>query len=139
MLFETLRSKLKESDDDDLSYSELLLFRSLIKVSNEARSMVPLPVIGKGGDYIKSFGQLTTAFREGETLWNTAENALFYMNYSLTGNDYSYERGFYQRDTPYFEEGDAKVIKNLHDLLGISNITDIFEPYQAAKTAVKNR
>jgi len=139
MLFETLRSKLKESDEDDLSYAELLLFRSLIKVSNEARSMVPLPVIGKGGDYIKSFGQLTTAFREGETLWNTAENALFYMNYSLTGDDYSYERGFYQRDTPYFEEGDAKVIKNLHDLLGISNITDIFEPYQAAKTAVKNR
>ena len=139
ILFETLRSKIMDGDDDDLSYTELMLLRSVIKVTNEARSMVPVPIIGKPGDYIRSFGQFTSAFKEGETLWNMAENAFFYADYTFTGNTYSYERGFYQRDTDKFLEGDPKIMKNLYDLLGISNIIDIFEPYQAAKTAVKNR
>lgn len=139
MLYQALRDMLRDSDDDELSYAELMTIRSLVKVTNESRSLVPLPIIGKPADYIDQFGQFTTALREGETLWNLSENALWYVDYSLTGSEHAYERGFYQRDAGRFEEGDAKIMKNLNDLLSISNIQDVIDPQLAAKKAVVNK
>jgi hypothetical protein len=139
MLYQTLRSMLYDGDEEDFTYAELSLMRSLVKVSNESRSMVPMFVIGKPGDYIDNFGSFTSAFREGKTLWDLGNNAFFWADYHVTGSDFAYERGFYQRATPRFEEGDAKVLKNLYDLTGISNIVDTFSPYEAAKTQLKQK
>jgi hypothetical protein len=139
MLYNALRASLYDSDDDDLSYAELMMMRSLVKMSNETRSMIPFPVVGKPGDYIDNFGQFTSAFREGKTLWDGIEHGLYYVDYQLTGHDYAYQKGFYQRDTPRFDKGDAKVWKNLSDLTGYSNIVDVISPYEAAKSALKNK
>ncbi len=137
MLYQTLRSALYDGDEEDFTYAELSMMRALVKVSNESRSMVPLFVVGKPGDYIDNFGSFTSAFREGKTIWELGNNAFFWANYHTTGSMFAYERGFYQRDTARFEEGDAKVLKNLYDLTGWSNVVDTFEPYEAAKANLK--
>jgi len=139
MLYQALRTMIQESDDDDLSYAELMLIRSLVKVTNESRSLVPAPIFGKPGDYVDNFGQFTTAFREGKTLWSLSENAIWYADYAVTGSTFAYERGFYQRDAGRYEEGDAKILKNLNDLSSISNIQDVFDPRLAAEKAVVNK
>jgi len=138
-LYNVLRAMLYESDEDDLSYAELMLMRSLVKVSNETRSMVPMFVIGKPGDYIDNFGQFTSALKEGKTAWNLGEHAFWYADYQVTGTDFAYERGFYLRDTPRFESGDAKVMKDFSDLFGLSNMKDVFSPYEAAKTSLQKK
>jgi len=135
-LYQMLRASLYDDDEEDLTYAELMMFRALVKVSNESRSMTPVPVVGKPGDYIEQFGTFTTAFREGETVWNLVQNALFYASYQTTGSDFAYERGFYQRDTDRYEEGDPKIWKNVSDLTGFSNISDVMSA-EGALTAAK--
>jgi hypothetical protein len=138
LLYQFLRSAVMDSDDDDLSTAELMAIRALVKTTNETRSMVIIPVIGTGDDYITQLGTFTTAFKEGQTVWKLFENSFYYSSYELTGAEFAYERGYYQRDTDRYEEGDAKVLKNLHDLSGWSNFEDAFtEQRAAAKRAVK--
>jgi len=138
-LYWTLRASLNDSDEDDLSYAELMLMRSLVKVSNETRSLIPFPVIGKPEDYIDTFSSYTSAFKEGKILWDIAKHSWWYFNYELTGSEFAYERGFYQNDTPRFEAGTPKVVKNFSDIAGWSNIVDVFSPYEAAKTSLKSK
>lgn len=137
MLYQALRTMIMDDDDEDLNYIELSLFRSLVKVSNESRSMVPLPVIGKPGDYIDNFSQLTSAFKEGKTIWDLSENSFWALDYAVTGSEFAYERGFYQRDTDRWMEGDPKLYKNVSDLFAVSNIVDVIKPREAAERAVK--
>jgi hypothetical protein len=139
MLYQALRSALYDGDEDDYNYLELSMMRTLVKVSNESRSMVPMIIVGKPGDYIDNFGSLTSAFREGKTVWDLGTNGFWYVDYQLTGSTHAFERGFYQRDTDRFEEGDAKVTKNFYDLTGISNIIDTYYPYEAAKRQLKQK
>jgi hypothetical protein len=142
MLYQALRSSLKESDEEDLSYFELMMIRTMVKVSNESRSLVPAPIIGKPNDYIDNFGQLTTAFKEGKTVWDLVQNAMYYSSYELTGSEYSYERGYYQRDTDRYMEGDPKLWKNVSDLSSWSNIKDVISTegaYDAAKRATAQK
>jgi hypothetical protein len=138
-LYWTLRSMLNDSDDDDLSYAELMLMRSLVKMTNETRSLVPAPIIGKPEDYIDTFSSYTSAFKEGKTLWNIGKHSLYYFDYQLTGNEGAYERGFYQKDTDRFESGDAKLYKDFSDISGYSNMVDVASPYEAAKNALKSK
>lgn len=138
-LYWTLRSILNDSDEDDLSYSELMLMRSLVKMTNETRSLIPAPIIGKPEDYIDTFSSYTSAFKEGKTLWNVSKHSLYYFDYQLTGNEAAYERGFYQRDTDRFDAGDAKLYKDLSDLSSYSNMVDVVSPYEAAKNALKSK
>lgn len=137
-LYYVLRAALWEKDDDEeLTWTELQLYRALVKATNETRSMIPVPHVGKPQDYITTFGQFTTAFKEGETIINLANNAYYFTDYSLTGDEKSYELGYYKQNTIYFEEGDPKVLKNLYDLLGISNVIDTFDPEPRAKEMTK--
>ena len=138
-LYWTLRATLKENDEDDLSYSELMMMRSLVKMTNETRSLVPVPIWGKPEDYIDTFSSYTSAFKEGKTLWDIAKHSLYYFDYQLTGDEGSYELGFYQNDTPRFESGTPKLHKDLSDISGYSNMVDVFSPYEAAKSALKSK
>lgn len=142
LTYEALRAALYNGDDDDLSYSELMLMRSLVKVTNESRSLVPLPIVGKASDYIDNFSQLTSALKEGKTLWSLGENALWYTGYNLFDSEFAYERGFYQRATDMYEAGDPKVLKNFSDLTGLSNIQDQMSreaALNAAKRVTRNK
>ena len=139
MMYEVIRSIVMSSDDDDLSYAELVLLKSLVKVSNESRSLVPAPVVGKTADYIDNFGQFTNAFKEGKTFVQLMDHSLFYLMYHTTGSDFAYERGFYQRKAGRYEKGDAKVFKNLSDLSGWSNIVGSFNPYLELKQSVTQK
>jgi hypothetical protein len=142
MMYQALRSSLKNNDEDDLSYAELMMIRTLVKVSNESRSLVPAPIIGKPNDYIDNFGQFTTAFKEGKTVWDLVQNAMYYADYETTGSDFAYERGYYQRDTDRYMEGDPKLWKNVSDLSSWSNIKDVMSTegaYDAAKRATAQK
>jgi hypothetical protein len=136
MIYEGIRALVMSSDDDDLSYTELMLLKSLVKVSNESRSLTPLPVAGKMGDYIDNFGQFTSAFKEGKTLVQLADHSLFFLAYNVTDSPFAYERGYYMRDSGRWEKGDPKVLKNLSDLSGWSNIVGSYDPYKDLKQAV---
>ena len=138
-LYYILRASLYDNDDDDLTWAELQLYRALIKTTNETRSMIPLLPIGKPQDYVDNFGQFTTAFKEGKELFKLAENGFYYMDYTLTGDEQAYDLAFYKNKTIYFEEGDPKVLKNLYDLTGISNIIDMIDPYPRAKQQAQQK
>jgi hypothetical protein len=138
-LFLTLRGVIKDNDEDDLSYAELMMMRSLVKMTNETRSLVPVPIWGKPEDYIDTFSSYTSAFKEGKTMWDIAKHSLWYANYQVTGSEHAYEVGFYQKDTDRFQEGDAKLFKDLHDISGLSNIVDVWSPYEAAKRSLKSK
>lgn len=138
-LFQLLRASLYDDDGEDLTWMELQLYRALIKTSNETRSMIPVPNIGKPADYIDTFGQYTTAFKEGKELVKLMENTAYYTHYKLTGDAESYDLGFYKQNTIYFQEGDPKVLKSLYDLTGISNIIDMIDPYPRAKQQAQQK
>jgi hypothetical protein len=137
MLYQALRNMIMDDDSEELTFVELSLARSLVKVSNESRSMIPLPIIGKPGDYIDNFAQLTSALKEGKTLWNLSEDAFWSIMYTTTGSEHAYERAFYQRDTDRWQEGDPRLYKSVADLLAWSNIVDAVQPREAAERAVK--
>jgi hypothetical protein len=138
-LYMILRAMIYDEDRDDLSWGELQLYRALIKTTNETRSMVPVPIVGKPLDYIDQFGQFTTAFKEVKTMGSLMTNGLWYINYNLTGDEGAYENGFYQRNAGHQQKGDAKVIKNFQDITGFSNIVDMYDPYFRAKEQAKQK
>lgn len=129
LLYDMIRDMVLSSDEDDLSWLEMILMRTMIKVTNETRSVVPLPIIGKPEDYVDIFTNFTTATREFKTAFNGAKN-LIYAVYGL-------EDGFYQRDQGYFERGDAKVWKQVHEIFGIDNFYNLENPYYKLKESIK--
>lgn len=136
ILYEGIRALVMSSDEDDLSYAEMMLLKSFVKVTNESRSLAPVPVVGKVGDYIDNFGQFTNVFKEAKTLSQLADHSLFYLAYNVTGSQFAYERGYYLRDSGRYEKGDPKVLKNLSDLTGWSNIVGSYDPYKDLRQAV---
>lgn len=147
-LYQAIRAYAKAHADDDkdktglegmLTTGEYWMLGALIKVTNESRSLVPVPVIGKIDDYITNFGQLTSAFKEATTLAHLAENFIWYTGNELFDSPFAYERGYYQRATDRWEGGSPKMYKNLYDLTGLSNIEDTWDPVTSVKRNIRNK
>ena len=140
MLYSYLRG-LAYSDDDDeteLNWTQMQIMRIFAKVIAESRSMIPIPKIGNVDTYIDSFSNFTTVFREGKTVWKLAENSLSLLEYEIFGDAYA-EDALYQKKYGMYEEGDAKALKNFHDLIGYDNMVGVFSPEYKLKEQFKNK
>ena len=136
MAYAVARSLIYSGDDDDdkeLTWAQMQSLRVLVKVSNEARSLTPIPHIGKIDDYITNFSTFTTAFSEGKNLAKLVENLIYYTGYEVFDSQYMYELGYYQRREGRYEAGQPKFYKGITKLTGIENIQDIFDPQYALK------
>jgi hypothetical protein len=122
-----------DDDDKELTWAQMQSLRVLVKVSNEARSLTPIPHFGKMDDYITNFSTFTTAFSEGKNLVKLVENLGYYTGYELFDSEYMYDLGYYQRREGRYEKGDPKFFKGISKLTGIENIQDIFSPEYALK------
>jgi hypothetical protein len=132
-------------DDDDkkavdrLSWAEMQSLRVMAKVSNESRSMLYFPLIGKGDDFIKNFSTLTSAFNEGAVVFDAFENLVYYIGYEWFDSEFAYEMGYYQKKTFRYDEGTAKFIANLNKLTPLENVHDFIDPKAALKTAYQKK
>jgi hypothetical protein len=140
MLYQFLRSKVYSDDDDEseLNWMEMQILRTFAKVTNESRSMIPVPKIGNVDTYIDSFSNFTTVFKEGKTMWKLLENSMSLMAYEMLGEEYA-ENALYQKTYGMYEEGDAKAMKNFHDLIGYDNIIGVISPEYKLKEQYKNK
>lgn len=139
-LYNYLRG-LAYSDDDDeteLNWMQMQIMRTFAKVINESRSMVPVPKIGSVDTYIDSFSNFTSVFKEGKTVWKLIDNSLSLLGYEIFGDSFE-EDAFYQKAYGMYEAGDAKALKNFHDLIGYDNIVGIFNPEYKLKEQFKNK
>ena len=133
---------LRFGDDDErkeLSWAEMQGMRLIAKVTNESRSMVYVPYIGKGDEFINNFGTFTSAFNEGKTVFKLAENFGYAMSYELFDSEYAHTKGYYQKDAFRYEKGDPKVMANFLALTGVENILDVINPeFAVAKQFIKS-
>lgn len=139
--YTTLRS-LRYGDDDEkkeLTWAQMQAMRVLAKVSNESRSMVYVPYIGRGDDFVQNFATFTTAFNEGKTLFKMTENLGYYVAYEVLDSESAYDKGYYQRKAYRFEEGDPKITANIYALTGIDNVLDVINPEYSVSKLYKKK
>jgi hypothetical protein len=139
--YTALRS-LRYGDDDEkeeLTWAQMQAMRVLAKVSNESRSMVWIPPIGRADDFIQNFATFTTAFNEGKTLVKMTENLGYYMAYETFDSETAFDRGYYQIRSYRFEAGDPKVLANIYSLTGIENVLDVINPEYSVSKLYKKK
>jgi hypothetical protein len=137
-----LRAMVFPGDDDDeveLTWSQMQAMRALAKVSNESRSMVPIPIAGKLEDYIKNFATFTTALNEFQNYAKMLNNGLYYILYEVFESDYFYDQSYYQRRAGRYEAGDAKIVKDIYKVTSIENIQDAIDPSYSLKELYKKK
>lgn len=143
MVYMLCRGLVYDPDDKEkvkkLSWAEGQALRTLAKVSNESRSMLVVPLVGKSEDFIKSFASFTSAFNEGIQVADGFSNLVYYIGYELFDSEFAYERGFYQKKTPRYAEGTPKVVSNFNKLFGVENWKDLADPVPALKTMYQKK
>jgi hypothetical protein len=140
----------KDEDDEEIGMLEGNAIRVFWGTKGEVLSMFPLG--GGSEEYIRNFTSLTVFTRElnavkrmGSHTWNLA----FAMMYNggeepdpdIDG-DAAYQTwkdAFYTRKSGRYEEGDAKIVKDIEDLTGIRNFRDIFDPADRVQQMKRNQ
>jgi hypothetical protein len=136
MLRGMLLSMMPGDDEDDIQATLLKqLMVIYAKVDMETRSLVPLPMFGGVEDYLRNFSSFTNAGRDVSRIFSMIEHAgalgmtMFFDSDSEIG-EFMNKQAYYQRRTKLFEEGEAKVKKDIMDLVGYMNIYELFNPDQ---------
>jgi hypothetical protein len=140
----------KDDDDEEIGMLEGNALRIFWGTKGEVLSMFPL---GGGSDeYIRNFTSLTVYTRElnavkrmGSHTWNLVF-AMLYNGGEEPDPDVdgetayqTWKDAFYTRKSGRFEEGDAKIIKDIEDLTGIRNFRDIFDPSDRVQQMKRNQ
>lgn len=143
MVFMLCRGLVYDDDDKDkvkkLSWAEGQALRVLAKVSNESRSMLYAPFIGKGEDFIKNFSTFTSVFNEGIQIKDGFENLIYLIAYEVFDSEYAFEQGYYKKKTFRFPKGTPKVVAQFYKLTGFENIQDFIDPVPALKTMYQKK
>lgn len=143
MAYMLLRSFVYDDDDkkavDKLSWSQMQALRLMAKVSNESRSMLYVPLVGKGDEFIKNFSSFTSAFNEGSVIADMFENLIYYIGYEVFDSETAYDMGFYKKKTNRYPKGYPKLFANFIKLSGLENIQDLINPKAAVKTAYQKK
>lgn len=123
-------------DEEDSAKRTILLNMLAIysKVDMETRSLVPLPAAGGFQDYLENLGSFTNANRDALKVFQALDHGIFLGVSQFSDSEFVQKQAFYQRDTGIFEEGDAKLTKDLMDISGYMNTYELFNP----ETRVKN-
>jgi hypothetical protein len=143
IVFILCRGLVYDDDDKDkvkkLSWAEGQALRVLAKVSNESRSMLYAPFIGKGEDFIKNFSTFTSVFNEGIQIKDGFENLVYLIAYEGFDSEYAFEQGYYKKKTFRFPKGTPKVLAQFYKLTGFENIQDFIDPVPALKTMYQKK
>lgn len=140
----------KDEEDEEIGMLEGNALRVFWGTKGEVMSMFPLG--GGSEEYIRNFTSLTVYTRElnaikrlGSHSWNLA----FAMMYNggeepdpdIDGDTayQTWKDAFYTRKAGRFEEGDAKIVKDIEDLTGIRNFKDFFDPTDRVQQMKRNQ
>lgn len=140
----------KDDDDEELSMLEGNVLRIIWGVKGETTSMFPIG--GGSEEYIRNFTTLTVYTRELNAIKRFGSHGLNYIMAMMynggeepdpeVDGDFAYKvwkDGFYTRKAGRFEEGDAKLVKDIEDLTGIRNFKDLFDPQDRVQQMKKNQ
>jgi len=143
MAYMLFRGLVYDPDDkkaaDKLNWAEMQSLRVMAKVSNESRSMLYVPMIGKGDEFIKNFSSFTSAFQEGTVLADMFENLVYYIGYEVFDSETAHDMGYYKKKTFRYDKDTAKFIANFNKLTPLENVHDLFDPKAALKTAYQKK
>lgn len=138
-----LSSMVKRMDDDDddiiaknIAYQLLAIY---IKTERETRSMVPMPIVGSLDEYINQFTDFTNFGRDITRVVKLTEHGLALGGAQLFNSEAVDKAAYYQRKTGIFDEGDAKILKDIYDISGFMNFYEIFNPENRVEDAFKRR
>jgi len=144
--------KAKADDDEEINLITGNLIRILWGVEKETLSMNPIPVVGGADEYIRNFTSMTSLTREALLLGKTLHHAIATIGFHLLGgkeNDLELEGvmkdileslekdSLYQARSGVYEKGDYKILKDFHDLTGLKNFRDLFNPSEKLEMMMK--
>jgi hypothetical protein len=137
MLLAAVRQR---GDDEPIGVIEGNMMRVLWGVKGETLAMFP---IGGGSDeYIRNFTTISVYTREVQAAGRFASHAYSLGRAKLAGLDempdrdedpYNYEiykGAYYTRKSGFYEQGDAKLMKDFADFSGMRNFRNLFDPSQ---------
>jgi hypothetical protein len=140
--------KQRQEDDEELGMMEGALVRLIWGIKAETTSLTPIPGLGSGDEYIRNFSTITSLAGDATKLYRSIQHALalaVIIPYGDEGPDAAdhpilstiYEKNIYQRKEGPFEEGSAKIKKDLYDMSGLKNFHDLFFPDYRVKQMSK--
>ena len=142
MLIAALKAEGGDDDKDKTvaRWAQLQAIAIFSKVELETRSMVPLPVIGGTTSYLQNFGSFTNANRDLIKMASLLEHAGAVGFAQFTDSEAIQNAAYYQKKSGYYEKGDPKFLKDLYDLTGWGNITELVNPGpRVENTFIKRR
>ena len=128
--------------DDEVTVSKILVYNMLavfLKVERETRGLVPLPGIGGFEGYLTQLSSFTNAGSDFVKLGKLASHAAALGIAQASDDPFIQKAAYYQRKSGYWEEGDAKVRKDMMDVTGYGNIYNLFNPVSINVQAFKRR
>jgi hypothetical protein len=131
---------LDDNDDDELA--KLAVYHMLnvyLKVERETRGLVPLPGIGGIDDYLTQLTNFTNVGSDLVKIYKLLVHGLALGAAQVTDAETIEKAAYYQRKSGQFKKGDAKVQKDLMEVTGWMNISDLFTPEERVEQAFKRR
>lgn len=128
-------------DDEDSAKRTILLNMIAIyaKVDMETRSMVPLPIAGGAQEYLNNLGSFTNANRDFIRVAKALDHGIFLGVSQFSDNEFVLKQAYYQKDTGLFNEGDAKITKDIMEMSGFMNVYELFYPEDRVKNGMVRR
>jgi len=129
-------------DDDEITVPKVLVYNMLavfLKVERETRGLVPLPGIGGFEGYLTQLSSFTNAGSDFVKVGKTVVHGLSLAAAQISDSERINKSAYYQAKSGYFEEGEAKVKKDLMDVFSVSNVYNIFHPVSPTKQGFKMR
>ncbi len=132
--------KQKDDDEEEIGFLVGNAIRVIWGVKQETTSMLPLPIVGGLGDYIKNFTSFTTMTKEFTQIIKVLTHMVGTLYAGLVGGwgeepedddflyELAYQQAYYQRSEGAYEAGDFKLEKDFTDLTGLKNILNTINP-----------
>ena len=131
-----------KDDDDEVTVPKILVYNMLaifLKVERETRGLVPLPGIGGFEGYLTQLSSFTNAGSDFVKLGKLVAHGGALAIAQVSDDEFVQRGAYYQRKSGYWEEGDAKIKKDMMDVTGAGNIYNIFNPVSVNVQAFKRR
>lgn len=138
-----LAGMVKSMDDDDDDYTaKVAIYHMLnvyLKVERETRGLVPVPGIGGIDDYLTQLTNFTNVGSDLVKIYKLLVHGLALGAAQVTDFESIEKAAYYQRKSGQFKKGDAKVRKDIAEVTGWMNISDLFTPEDRVEQAFKRR
>jgi hypothetical protein len=123
-----------KEDGEELPWITNHLIQLMWGIRQETTAFTPIPMVMNVDEYMRSISSYSTAFGDITKISKMGTHALMAMIGSVVDEEDSEFWGeilhdhYFQRKSGAFEEGTAKVFKDIYDLSGYKNIDNIINP-----------